>query len=59
MNASQNHLEWFKKAYENYAGDLTDVKDWQYLQRSAVYRKHIGDIDGAIESLVKAISLAR
>jgi tetratricopeptide (TPR) repeat protein len=59
MNDSQNRFEWFRSAYREFAEDITDVTDWQYLQSAAVYRKHTGDLDGAIEALVKAISLMR
>jgi tetratricopeptide (TPR) repeat protein len=57
MNDSQDRLEWFKSAYRRYAEDITDITDWQYLQNASIYRKHTGDLDGAIEAMVKAISL--
>lgn len=59
MNDSQDRFEWFQNAYRKYAGDIADVTDWQYLENAAIYRKQTGDIDGAIEAMVKAISLAR
>ncbi len=59
MNNPQDRFEWFKNAYRQYAGDIADVTDWQYLQSAAIYRKHTGDLDGAIEAMVKAITLMR
>jgi tetratricopeptide (TPR) repeat protein len=59
MIDSQARFEWFRNTYQKYAGDLRDVNDWQELQNAAIYRKHIGDLDGAIEAMVKAINLAR
>lgn len=59
MNGSQDRFEWFKNAYRKYAEDIKDVTDWQYLENAAIYRKRTGDLDGAIEAMVKAISLAR
>jgi tetratricopeptide (TPR) repeat protein len=59
MSDSLDRLEWFKNAYRKYAEDITDVTDWKYLQQAAIYRKHTGDLDGAIEAMVKAISSTR
>jgi tetratricopeptide (TPR) repeat protein len=59
MNDSQDRFEWFKNAYRKYAEGITDSTDWQYLQSAAIYRKHTGDLDGAIEAMEKAISQMR
>jgi ATP/maltotriose-dependent transcriptional regulator MalT len=36
-----------------------EVPEWQSLSSSAIWRKHAGDIDGAIAEMVKAIGLTR
>jgi tetratricopeptide (TPR) repeat protein len=59
MNDSFDRLEWFKNSYRKFAEDITDVNDWKYLQEAAIYRKHAGDLVGAIEAMVKAIGLTR
>jgi tetratricopeptide (TPR) repeat protein len=59
MNDSQDRFEWFKNAYRKYTEDITDITDWQYLRSAAIYRKHTGDLDGAIAAMVKAVSLIR
>ena len=59
MNDLQDRVEWFKNAYRKFAEDLTDVNDWQYLENAAIYRKHTGNCDGAVEAMIKAISLTR
>lgn len=59
MNDSQDRLEWFKNTYRKFAGDITNATNWQYLENAAIYRKHMGDFDGAVEAMVKAISLTR
>lgn len=59
MNDWQDRLEWFKNTFRKYAEDITNVTDWQHLENAAIYRKHTGDLDGAIEAMVKAISLTR
>jgi tetratricopeptide (TPR) repeat protein len=59
MNDWQDRFEWFKNNFRKYAEDLTDVTDWQYLRSAATYRKHTGDLEGAIKAMVKAISLTK
>ncbi len=59
MNDWQDRSEWFKNAFQKYAEDITDITDWQYLENAATYRKHTGNLAGAIEAMVKAISLSR
>ena len=44
---------WHKRA------DNSPGPEWQVLKSTAIYRKHAGDIEGAIEVMVKAISLTR
>jgi tetratricopeptide (TPR) repeat protein len=36
-----------------------DMQEWQALYGSAVDRKHAGDIDGAIDAMLKCVSLTR
>src|SRR3712207_3629542 len=50
--------EALKNAFRKYVGEI-DVPEWQALAGSAMWRKHAGDIDGAIEEMRKAISLTR
>jgi tetratricopeptide (TPR) repeat protein len=59
MSGTIDPLEWFTKTFREYAQDLRDVTDWRFLKNAAIYRRHTGDIDGAIEALVKAIGLMK
>ncbi len=59
MNESADRLQWFRNAYRKYAEDIKDVADWEFLEHAAIYRKHTGDLDGAIDAMVKAIGLTR
>lgn len=59
MNDTPDLMEWFKNTFRKDFEDIKDVQDWKVLDSAAIYRKHTGDIDGAIEALVKAISLTR
>jgi hypothetical protein len=52
-------LEALKNAFRKYVGEVKDVPEWQALASSAMWRKHTGDIDGAIGEMVKAIGLTR
>lgn len=52
-------MEWFKNTYGSSFQDLSSVSDWIVLKNAAIFRKHAGDIDGAIEAMVKAIGLMR
>jgi tetratricopeptide (TPR) repeat protein len=54
----EEKMEWFKNAYRQYL-NIEGVSDWRVLNDAAIFRKHAGDIDGAIEALVKAINLTR
>jgi tetratricopeptide (TPR) repeat protein len=38
---------------------MATAADWQSLSSSAIARRHSGDIHGAIDDMIKAISLAR
>lgn len=51
-------MEWFKNSFRQYV-DIKDVSDWRVLNDAAIFRKHAGDLDGAIEAMVKSISLTR
>src|SRR5438309_1748051 len=39
--------------------DMATVADWQSLSSSAIARRHGGDIHGAIEEMIKAITVAK
>jgi tetratricopeptide (TPR) repeat protein len=58
MNESPE-MAAFKTIYRQYVEESKDVSAWQFLESSAIFRKHTGDIDGAIDAMVKAISLTR
>jgi tetratricopeptide (TPR) repeat protein len=38
---------------------MATAADWQSLSHSAISRRHSGDIHGAIEEMIRAISLAK
>ena len=59
MNDSENLMEWFRNTFRSHFEDIDGVQDWKVLEGAAIFRKHTGDIDGAIEAMVKAISLTR
>ncbi|SRR5579871_5906257 len=59
MADSQNLMEWFKNTYRDRLEDIKDLQDWKVLKDAAIYRKHTGDLDGAIEAMAKAIGLTR
>lgn len=52
-------LETLKSLYRKYVGEIEDEPEWRRLTGSAIYRKHTGDLSGAIEAMVKAIGLTR
>jgi tetratricopeptide (TPR) repeat protein len=52
-------MEWFKNTFRSDFEEINDVRDWEVLKSAAIYRKHTGDLDGAIDAMVKAISLTR
>lgn len=52
-------MEAFKDAYQKYGGKGKDVPEWKVLESAAIFRKHTGDQDGAIEAMVQAVSLMR
>ena len=59
MADSQNLMEWFKNTFRDRFEDVKDVQDWKVLKDAAIYRRHTGDLHGAIEAMVKAIGLTR
>jgi tetratricopeptide (TPR) repeat protein len=59
MSDSHGDVEWFANTYRRFAENIKDINDWQYLRNAAIYRKHCGDLDGAIEAMLKAIDIAR
>src|SRR5262245_7461266 len=52
-------MEWFQNTYRETFQDISGVSDWKMLSDAAIFRKHTGDIDGAIQAMVKAIGLTR
>lgn len=52
-------MKWYKNTYGKYFEDISGIQDWQFLESAAIYRKHTGDLDGAIEAMTKAIGLTR
>ena len=58
MNSFRD-LEWFKSAFGKYGEDVRDSTDWKALKGSAIYRKHTGDIQGAIDAMVKSIDFTK
>jgi len=55
----RERLEAFKKASRELVGNIKDVPAWQVLYGSAIGHKYTGDIDCAINDMVKCISLTR
>jgi hypothetical protein len=49
MADSDDLMEWFKNTYSPCFEDLTGA-DWKTLSDAAIFRKHTGDIDGAIDA---------
>jgi tetratricopeptide (TPR) repeat protein len=54
-----SELEVLKSAYREYVGDPKDEPEWRVLTGAAMWRKHAGDLGGAIEAMVKAIAMTR
>lgn len=52
-------MEWFKTTFGPQFENIEGIQDWQVLSSAAIYRKHTGDLDGAIEAMVKSIDLSR
>lgn len=52
-------MEWFKSTFSKEFEDLEGVQDWKVLKDAAIFRKHTGDVYGAIEAMTKAICLTR
>ncbi len=59
MTDSENLMEWFKNTFRNHFEGNKDIQDWKTLEGAAIYRKHTGDLDGAVEAMVKSIDLTR
>jgi tetratricopeptide (TPR) repeat protein len=55
----ESTMKWFKDTYGKHFEDISDIHDWKLLESAAIYRKHTGDLDGAIEAMTKAIGLTR
>lgn len=58
MNYSEK-MEWFKNTFGPQFEDIEGIRDWQVLSSAAIYRRHTGNLDGAIEAMVKSIDLSR
>jgi tetratricopeptide (TPR) repeat protein len=59
MTNSENLQEWFKNTFRKQFEDIKDVQDWKVLKDAAIYRKHTGDLDGAIDAMEQAVRLMR
>jgi tetratricopeptide (TPR) repeat protein len=59
MNDSAQLLEWFRATFRKNFETIEHVQDWKVLESAAIYRKHTGDIDGAVEAMLKAIKVMR
>lgn len=52
-------MEWFKNTFGPKFEDSEGIQDSRALSSAAIYRKHTGDLDGAIEAMVRSIDLSR
>jgi tetratricopeptide (TPR) repeat protein len=52
-------LKVLKDLYRKYVGEIEAEPEWRRLTGTAIYRKHTGDLDGAIEAMVESIGLTR
>jgi hypothetical protein len=59
MTDPDNLLEWFRGTFRDQFEDINGIQDWYVLSSAAIYRKHTGDLDGAIAAMVKSVGLTR
>jgi Flp pilus assembly protein TadD len=52
-------LEALRNTHRKYVGEVKDEPEWRVLTGSAIWCKHTGDVDGAIDEMRKAIDLTR
>jgi tetratricopeptide (TPR) repeat protein len=52
-------LQALRSAYQEGRAGNKDIPEWKALQGEAIYRKHTGDVGGAIAALVQALDLMR